>query len=75
MCMKEISLMLTTLIPGPRSPAKDIDVYLQPLIKELQELWKGVWTKDAATVFDDDEVNPSTNVEEVLSSDDSDYDN
>ncbi|GKB02156.1 uncharacterized protein Tco_0830245 [Tanacetum coccineum] len=37
------------LIPGPKSPAKDIDVYLQPLIKELQELWKGVWTKDAAT--------------------------
>ncbi|GJS65992.1 hypothetical protein Tco_0680556 [Tanacetum coccineum] len=45
MCMKETSLMLTMLIPGPRSPAKDIDVYLQPLIKELQELWKGVWTK------------------------------
>ena len=37
------------LIPGPKSPAKDIDVILQPLIKELQELWKGVWTKDAAT--------------------------
>ncbi|GJZ97647.1 CACTA transposable element [Tanacetum coccineum] len=50
MCMKETSLMLTMLIPDPRSPAKDIDVYLQPLIKELQELWKGVWTKDAATV-------------------------
>ncbi|GJW31082.1 CACTA transposable element [Tanacetum coccineum] len=49
MCMKETSLMLTMLIPGPKSPAKDIDVYLQPLIKELQELWKGVWTKDAAT--------------------------
>ncbi|GJS31474.1 hypothetical protein Tco_0492094 [Tanacetum coccineum] len=49
MCMKESSLMLTMLIPGPKSPAKDIDVYLQPLIKELQELWKGVWTKDAAT--------------------------
>ncbi|GJU64892.1 hypothetical protein Tco_1246727 [Tanacetum coccineum] len=48
MCMKEIFLMLTMLIPGPKSPAKDIDVYLQPLIKELQELWKGVWTKDAA---------------------------
>ncbi|GJU17520.1 hypothetical protein Tco_1145486 [Tanacetum coccineum] len=44
------SLVLTdVLIPGPKSPAKDIDVYLQPLIKELQELWKGVWTKDAAT--------------------------
>ncbi|GJV46936.1 pescadillo, partial [Tanacetum coccineum] len=49
MCMKETSLMLTMLIPGPKSPAKDIDVYLQPLIKELQELWKGVWMKDAAT--------------------------
>ncbi|GJU27505.1 hypothetical protein Tco_1166126, partial [Tanacetum coccineum] len=49
MCMKETSLMLTMLIPGPRSLAKDIDVYLQPLIKELQELWKRVWTKDAAT--------------------------
>ncbi|GJY67788.1 Myc-type, basic helix-loop-helix domain-containing protein [Tanacetum coccineum] len=48
----ETSLMLMMLIPGPRSPAKDIDVYLQPLIKELQELWKGVWTKDAATVRD-----------------------
>ncbi|GJX82224.1 hypothetical protein Tco_0331705 [Tanacetum coccineum] len=46
MCMKETSLMLTMLIPGPKSPAKDIDVYLQPLIKELQELWKGVWTKE-----------------------------
>ncbi|GJT10162.1 CACTA transposable element [Tanacetum coccineum] len=38
------SLMLTMLIPGPKSPAKDIDVYLQPLIKELQELWKGFLT-------------------------------
>ncbi|GJU53170.1 gag-pol polyprotein [Tanacetum coccineum] len=45
----ETSLMLTMLIPGPKSPAKDIDVYLQPLIKEPQELWKGVWTKDIAT--------------------------
>ncbi|GJS60808.1 putative reverse transcriptase domain-containing protein [Tanacetum coccineum] len=57
MCMKETSLMLTMLIPGPKSPAKDIDVYLQPLIKELQELWKGVWTKDAATEVDASPVN------------------
>ncbi|GJX69164.1 hypothetical protein Tco_0304891 [Tanacetum coccineum] len=49
MYMKETSLMLTMLILGPRSPVKDIDVYLQPLIKELQELWKGVWTKDTTT--------------------------
>ena len=49
MCMKETSLMLTMLIPGPKSPAKDIDVFLQPLIKELQELGEGVPTLDTAT--------------------------
>ena len=49
MCMKETSLMLTMLIPGPKSAAKDIDVFLQPLIKELQELWTGEPTFDAAT--------------------------
>ena len=49
MCMKETSLMLTMLIPGPKSAAKDIDVFLQPLIKELQELWIGEPTFDAAT--------------------------
>ena len=31
------------LIPGPKSPGISIDVYLQPLIDELKELWeKGV---------------------------------
>ncbi|GKD10576.1 uncharacterized protein Tco_1190261, partial [Tanacetum coccineum] len=49
-CMKETSLMLTMLIPGPKTVGKDIDVYLQPLIAELHTLWKdGVRTKDAAT--------------------------
>ncbi|GJR59047.1 hypothetical protein Tco_1501209 [Tanacetum coccineum] len=48
-CMKETSFMLTMLIPGPKSPAKDIDVFLQPLIKELQTLWSGVWTRDVVT--------------------------
>ncbi|GJU75922.1 CACTA transposable element [Tanacetum coccineum] len=36
MCMKETSLMLTMLIPGPKSPAKDIDVYGQ--LEEILEL-------------------------------------
>ncbi|GKA20460.1 hypothetical protein Tco_0700449 [Tanacetum coccineum] len=49
MCMKELSLMLTMLIPGLKHLHRTLIVYLQPLIKELQELWKGVWTKDAAT--------------------------
>ncbi|KAA0067201.1 uncharacterized protein E6C27_scaffold418G00030 [Cucumis melo var. makuwa] len=35
-CMKEINSLL---IPGPRSPGREIDVYLQPLIEKLKELW------------------------------------
>jgi hypothetical protein len=51
LCMKETSLMLTLLIPGPKSPAKDIDVYLRPLIDDLVKLWKkpGILTMDVAT--------------------------
>ncbi|GKA12721.1 zinc finger, PHD-type containing protein [Tanacetum coccineum] len=51
LCMKESSFMLTLLIPGPKSPGKDIDVYLRPLIDDLKDLWalKGVETIDVAT--------------------------
>lgn len=31
--------MLSLLILLPQSPGNDIDVYLQPLIKELKVLW------------------------------------
>ena len=31
--------MLSLLIPGPTSPKNDIDVYLQPPVEELNELW------------------------------------
>ncbi|XP_071705362.1 uncharacterized protein [Rutidosis leptorrhynchoides] len=49
-CMKESSLMLTMLIPGPKSPGKDIDVYLRPLVDELKILWsEGVVTHDSVT--------------------------
>jgi len=37
--MKQILFILSLIIPGPSSPRMDIDVYLQPLIEELQELW------------------------------------
>jgi hypothetical protein len=37
------------LIPGPRCPGKDFDLFLEPLIDELVELWKGVSTYDAIT--------------------------
>jgi hypothetical protein len=38
------------LIPSPKSPGMDIDVYLRPLILELKELWNnGVKTRDAGS--------------------------
>uniref|UniRef100_A0A803NTE5 Uncharacterized protein n=1 Tax=Cannabis sativa TaxID=3483 RepID=A0A803NTE5_CANSA len=38
LCMKDNNFMLTTLIPGARSPGKDMDVFLRPLVDELKEL-------------------------------------
>ena len=36
------------LVPGPKSPGNNIDVYFRPLIDELKELWTdGVETSDA----------------------------
>ncbi|KAK1651836.1 hypothetical protein QYE76_069641 [Lolium multiflorum] len=41
-CMDQSNFMLALLIPGPSSPGKDFDVFMEPLMEELQELWKGV---------------------------------
>ncbi|XP_043694211.1 uncharacterized protein LOC122644910 [Telopea speciosissima] len=47
MCMKAPNMILTLLIPGPKQPGNDIDIYLQPLIDELKKLWDtGVETYD-----------------------------
>ena len=41
-------IFLSLVIPGPRSPGQKIDVFLQPLIDELNQLWEyGVNTYDA----------------------------
>ncbi|KAL4301596.1 hypothetical protein AHAS_Ahas17G0316700 [Arachis hypogaea] len=49
MSMKHEYFMLSLLIPGPKSPGNDINIYLQPLIEELKELWEvGVETYDAS---------------------------
>jgi hypothetical protein len=49
LCMKQMSFILSLVIPGPSSPGMDINVYLQPLIDELLELWNvGVRTLDAS---------------------------
>nr|GEU41391.1 hypothetical protein [Tanacetum cinerariifolium] len=51
LCLKESSFKMTLLIPGLKSPSKDIDVYLRPLIDDLKDLWAkpGVETIDVAT--------------------------
>ena len=47
--MKQSFFMLSLLIPSVTDPGNDIDIYLQPLIDKLQELWEhGVTTYDVA---------------------------
>ena len=46
-CMDQSNFMMALLIPGPKSPGKHFDVFLQPLVEELLELWEGVRTYDA----------------------------
>lgn len=40
MCLKQPYLILSTLIDGPNEPGNKNDVYLQPLVDELKELWE-----------------------------------
>ncbi|XP_042958053.1 uncharacterized protein LOC122293566 [Carya illinoinensis] len=50
LCMKDMFFRTSLIIPGPKSLGNDIDVYLQPLIDELLELWShGIPTYDAST--------------------------
>jgi hypothetical protein len=50
LCMRRENIMLALLIPGPKQPGNDIDVFLQPLIEDLQELWnRGTNAYDAFT--------------------------
>ena len=42
--------MLSLLIPGPQQPGNSIDVYLEPLIEDLNHLWSsGELVYDAYT--------------------------
>ncbi|XP_057442542.1 uncharacterized protein LOC130734207 [Lotus japonicus] len=48
--MIQPNIILTLFISGPKSPGIDIDVYLQPLIDDLKELWDaGIETYDASS--------------------------
>ena len=47
-------MMLFMMIPGPRQPGNDINVYLSPLIEDLTNLWdEGVSMFDG---FQNDDV-------------------
>ncbi|XP_021626203.2 uncharacterized protein LOC110625022 [Manihot esculenta] len=43
MCMKDEYIFLTIIIPGPKNPKEKLDVYMQPLVKELKELVEHSW--------------------------------
>src|SRR5215216_4543689 len=45
-CTKESYYLMALLIPGPKSPGKDFDLFMEPLVEELQKLWMGVLTRD-----------------------------
>jgi Transposase family tnp2 len=39
MVMKSENTFLTLVIPGPKSPSREIDIFLEPLLDELRMLW------------------------------------
>jgi hypothetical protein len=47
---------MPVLIQGPKQPGNDIDVYLRPLVEELQQLWQTegvhVWDEYKQEEFD-----------------------
>jgi hypothetical protein len=45
--MKNEHLMLALIVPGRRQ-VKNMDVYLQPLVDELKELWEGIHVYDVS---------------------------
>jgi hypothetical protein len=42
LCQKRKYLLLSILIQGPKHPGIDIDVFLEPLMQEMETLWKEV---------------------------------
>ena len=49
-CMKDPYMILSLFIPGHKAPENKIDVYLQPLVDDLKELWnEGIKAYDTST--------------------------
>jgi hypothetical protein len=45
--MDQSNFMMALLIPGPHSPGKDFNIFMEPLVEELLLLWEGVSMFDA----------------------------
>jgi hypothetical protein len=46
-CLKEGFIFLALVIPGPKEPKKQMNIFLQPLFEELKNLWSGVDAYDS----------------------------
>jgi hypothetical protein len=46
-CLKEWFIFLALVIPGPKEPKKQINIFLHPLMEELKEPWQGVDVYDS----------------------------
>ena len=45
--LKTQNIFLSMVIPGPKGPGKNFNVYMEPLFDELKEAWAGVPTYDS----------------------------
>ena len=50
------NVILVGLIPGPREPKCNINIFLKPLVKELGELYHGVKLKNSDSIFGETKV-------------------
>jgi len=49
MCKRRQFMFIALLIPGPKNPKENLDIYMQPLIEELVQLWnEGILTYDVS---------------------------
>jgi hypothetical protein len=46
-CMKEENIFLSLVVPGHKNPGKNLNVFMRPLVDELNEAWPGVVTYDS----------------------------
>jgi hypothetical protein len=46
-CLKEWFIFLALVIPGPKEPKKQMNIFLCSLMEELKELWQGVDVYDS----------------------------